>query len=109
MYSRSYYQDEQAPTPPQNYDGTAFSATEEFEGEEQSVSAGVNFAPKAHSSQESLFGLGGLFDIFGKDKLSLSKIGTEELLILAAAAFLLFSKGGDKECAIILLILLFIN
>ena len=109
MYSRSYYQEEQAPTPPQNYDGTAFSAAEEFESEEQSVSAGVNFTPQSHAPSSSLLGLGGLFDIFGKDKFSLSKIGTEELLILAAAAFLLFSKGGDKECAIILLILLFIN
>ena len=37
------------------------------------------------------------------------KIGTEEILIGAIALFLLFSKSGDKECALMLLLLLFIN
>ncbi len=36
-------------------------------------------------------------------------IGTEELLIIAAAAFLFFSKDGDRECAIMLILLLFIT
>ncbi len=54
----------------------------------------------------SLFGKG--FDL---KKISLFKrgFGTEEILILGIAAFLLFSKGGDKECAIILLLSLFLN
>lgn len=47
--------------------------------------------------------------LFGIEGLRMPKIGSEELLILATAAFLLFSKEGDKECAIILLLLLFIN
>ena len=38
-----------------------------------------------------------------------TNIGTEEILIIATAAFLFFSKGGDRECALILLLLLFIN
>ena len=37
-----------------------------------------------------------------------SKIGTEEILIIATALFLLFSKSGDKECAIMLGLLLFV-
>ena len=41
--------------------------------------------------------------------LSLPKIGTEEILIIAAAAYLFFSKDGDKECAIMLILLLFVN
>lgn len=45
----------------------------------------------------------------GLDGIGLSKIGTEELLIIATALFLLFSKDGDKECALILLFLLFVN
>ncbi len=36
-------------------------------------------------------------------------IGTEEILIVAVAVFLLLSKGGDKECAIMLLLLLFVK
>lgn len=36
-------------------------------------------------------------------------IGTEEILIVAVALFLLFSKSGDKECAIMLLLLLFVK
>lgn len=47
-------------------------------------------------------------DIFKNEKFSLQKIGTEEILIIATAAFLLFSKNGDKECAIMLLLLLFL-
>ena len=48
-------------------------------------------------------------DIFKNGKFSLQKIGTEEILIIATAAFLLFSKNGDKECAIMLLLLLFLG
>lgn len=47
--------------------------------------------------------------LFGIEGLRMPKIGSEELLILATAAFLLFSRDGDKECALILLFLLFIN
>ena len=36
-------------------------------------------------------------------------IGTEEILIVAVAVFLLLSKSGDKECAIMLLLLLFVK
>lgn len=108
MYSRSYYQDEQIPIPPTNYDGTVFSSDEEADIAEESASTGASIQTQG-SASSSPFSLGGLFNIFDKDKFSLSKIGSEELLIIAAAAFLFFSKGGDKECAIILLILLFIN
>lgn len=46
-------------------------------------------------------GLGGL-------GLSVPAFGTEDILIIATAAFLFFSKSGDKECAIMLLLLIFI-
>ncbi len=36
-------------------------------------------------------------------------IGTEEILIVAVAIFLLFSKSGDRECAIMLFLLLFVK
>ena len=36
------------------------------------------------------------------------KFGTEEILIIATALFLFFSKSGDKECAIMLGLLLLV-
>ena len=40
---------------------------------------------------------------------SFQKIGTEEIILIAAAAFLFFTKNGDKECAIMLILLLFLS
>lgn len=51
---------------------------------------------------------GFLGNFLKNDNFGLQKIGTEEILIIATAAFLLFSKDGDKECAIMLLLLLFL-
>ena len=60
----------------------------------------------------ALFGripaLSGIGDLFGKGENRPLRIGTEELLLIGIAAFLFFSDGGDKICAIFLLILLFI-
>lgn len=39
----------------------------------------------------------------------LPKIELEELIIIGLAAFLFFSKSGDKECALMLLALIFIS
>lgn len=123
MYSRSYYPDGSVKvTPPDNYDGTAFSekalpppsdATEVSfveHGEEkptkprdeESVLTSLGKMPFL----SGIFGDGGLL---GGLNLKMPKIGTEEILILATAAFLFFSKDGDKESAIILLLLLLIN
>lgn len=41
-------------------------------------------------------------------KISIPKIGAEEILIIATATFLFFSKEGDKECAIMLFLLLLV-
>lgn len=37
------------------------------------------------------------------------KIGFEEMIIIGAALLMFFSKNGDKECAVILILLLFIS
>ena len=110
MYSRSYYTEEEKLIPPVNYDGNAFSAEEnQVQPEAQEVGADIGVAKRENVSSP-IFTLPFLSGIFGDGAPSfLSKIGTEEILIIAAAAFLLFNKNGDKECAIILLILLFIN
>ncbi len=47
--------------------------------------------------------------LFGTQGIKLPRIGTEELLIIGIALFLLFNKDGDKECAIMLLLLIFIG
>lgn len=133
MYSRSYYPENEGIKIPENYDGNAFRE-KEIKEEEKAVSNegspggdGVLRAPwdvterteevmsKADADRH---GFGGIFD-----KLSLNNLtgflpffkggkfslGHEEILILAIAAFLLFSHGGDKECAIMLLLLLWIK
>ena len=71
------------------------------ENDEESVETSV-------TDKSPLFS--GIFSkIFKNDTFGLQKIGTEELLIIATAAFLLFSKEGDKECAIMLILLLFLK
>ena len=37
------------------------------------------------------------------------KLGIEEILILSVALFLFFSKDGDKECALFIALLLFVD
>ena len=55
------------------------------------------------------FNIGGLFDCGGFFKDGHLSLGTEEILIIGIALLLLFNKSGDKECAIMLLLLLFIK
>ena len=45
----------------------------------------------------------------GLGKLGLPKLGTEEILIIGLALFLFLSRDGDKECAILLALLLLIH
>ncbi len=44
-----------------------------------------------------------------KDIIKMPKIGKEELLLIGIALFLFFSKDGDKECAIMLALLIFVG
>lgn len=133
MYSRSYPNDE-AIRIPENYDGTSL-----LENEMPSASHTVaeparidlKISPRDAEPAEPIFaesdenasGGGFLSGLFGDFKLPFLKnlfshgekrrltdfIGLEEILILILAAFLLFSKSGDKECAIILALLIFVK
>ena len=102
MYTRSYG-DNPPLSLPDGYSGTLLDTEPErrdIESEptvEASANAGGLFA-----------GVGGLGSLFNFRRLGEVKIGTEELLIAAVALFLLFSSNGDKECAIMLLLTLFI-
>ena len=100
MYSRSYKDGEISSLPP-HYDGVAFGElTPEVKAAEESEAV-----PTAALD-------GGIFSRFlGTDlfaRLKMPKIGTEEILLIAAALFLFFSADGDKECAILILILVFL-
>ncbi len=127
MYTRPYTDDAKKILIPESYGGTALTGIPEREdarGEDAHIG---EHTEKSHTDDASQvfceskaadagpsflqrLGFGNLFgDIFRGGKFGLHKIGTEEILILATAAFLFFSKDGDRECAIMLLLLLFIS
>ncbi len=121
MYSRSFFTDDKnPPTPPENYSGTALSEDEPLAEEHEECNASAQQCgcpPLPHEKPQKdesagifskFFGQsGGIFGFLGGEKRGfLSHIGTEEILIIAVAMFLLFSKEGDKECAVMLLLLL---
>ncbi len=136
MYTRSYSDKESPVSIPENYDGTAFKENEQdFKNDEQ-INSDAAFAPpffvtereeeqnqnEAESagafsnltnkfSLKSLLPEGGILGSLKKSfpRFSPPKIGTEEILIAALALYLFLSKDGDKECAIMLIILLFIG
>jgi hypothetical protein len=123
MYTRSYYPDGTGRMNlPENYDGCAFTDEGRPPAED---TAKVSFIPEGggcescqagclnhgHGSGQGSF-LSGIFGsegILGGLNLKLPTIGTEEILIIAMAAFLFFSKWGDKESAVMLLLLLLVN
>ena len=137
MYTRSYYSDDGGISIPQNYDGnlTFDSKSEDTptvgipKTTAQETKISPQFEPKREADEpitaeeaaaepqkimptlkDGLFPFkllpGGLKSLLNFESFH---IGTEELLIIAVALFLFFSKGGDKECSLILLLLLLIN
>lgn len=134
MYSRSYKDDATAPVIPENYDGNAFRRLEEEPPAPRPIIPTVGeakYSPredfpkieeaesdKGENATESAFA--SFFGkAFGKSiipkrvtellHIESFKLGVEELIIIGVALFLLFSKEGDRECAISLLFLLFVN
>ena len=137
MYTRSYYSEDEKILVPENYDGNAFSEKQKANEEEkqyppkkeelpplrapwdiskedtESAAAEVLAKPKEHNGFFGEFISKLPFGSFLKKgdflKNSFSDFGTEELLLIGVALFLLLSKDGDKECAFILLFLLFVK
>lgn len=117
MYSRSFYPDAGEQSIPENYVGTAFAEqasaekTSELEISDRSPDTQAVSAQAADGGIfSSITKLPILSGIFGTgSKLKMPKLGSEEILIIAIAALLFFSKNGDKECALILIGLLFIS
>ena len=126
MYTRSYFTEDKKIEIPEKYDGNAFredsthpkdNSTSEAISNEETDEESIETS--ARSGVSSIFGslplsrlFSGLQGSFFKDNNlfgACKTIGTEEILIGAVALYLFFSKDGDRECAIMLLILLFIH
>ena len=112
MYTRSF--SDRGISPPDGYDGTAIPVSERrYEPEEDADcnecqgEVPVHSEPRSKNIFSDLFGgsLGNLFGGFG----GIKSLGLEEILIIIAALYLFFSKDGDKECGIMLFVLLFIT
>ena len=131
MYTRPYNDDGHGIVIPESYGGTLLRESEDYTEREDSPrperdtplgknpwESGAEPADEIHKNEESVetfsfiskLPFGKLFSGIGKiGNFSLQKIGTEEILIIATAAFLFFTKEGDKECAIMLLLLLLLG
>ncbi len=116
MYSRSYPDMNPEVLIPESYGGIALGGKKDeyIENEEQSTEDCTEEA-SATPKGKGLFSLGGigsaltgLFPSLKRGKL-IESFGTEELLLIGAALLLFFSKEGDKECAILLILLLFLG
>ena len=124
MYTRTYTEERSGIIIPDSYGGTALIENiqnEKGNGEDrgknpwEDAKKETNAANESEETAEAFSPLSKikvpsfLSNILGFDNFSLQKIGKEEILIIAAAAFLFFSKEGDRELAIILLLLLFLG
>ena len=122
MYTRSY-DEQRGILIPDSYGGTALSSplsTDSTHNEDKTeasdpTASTASTEPKGDEKSEKTFSVFGfhlpnfISNSLKNTNLGLQKIGTEEILLIATAAFLFFSKEGDKECAVILLLLLFLG
>ncbi len=132
MYSGNYYSDDGHIKIPDNYNGTSLleeniprdaPSVSHIEipktemkispKEEEETSEEVFFHNEPEREKEKSFDITSLIKSFGIKGINfgniMPKIGTEEILLIALAAFLLFSKNGDKECALLVFLLIFIK
>lgn len=127
MYTRSYYTEDEKIAVPENYNGEAFVKEEAVAEPTEPVLKDVGGEPlrapwdAPPPQSEGAFPkndgiLGGFLErithapIFRTQGCTEPfRLGTEEILIIGVALFLLFSKGGDRECAVMLLLLLLVK
>ena len=119
MYSRSYSGDNENMLIPDGYAGTALPLgvhSEPIEDETEKTEP-VSIDKESEKTENvgifsgllSKLPFGDLSRLLPFGHVGIKRFGTEEILILAVAAFLLFSRDGDTECAIMLILLLFIG
>lgn len=121
MYTRKYGDVSDPLRIPSGYDGIALRAEgppppetepprEADEAARSSCDVSADSTSKSDGAlQAGLPFLGKLKDSLGLGRFVKFDIGFEEILLVALALYLFFSKDGDKECAIMLIILLFIT
>ena len=129
MYTRSYYDSDGTVhnLPSQGYDGTALQNTPPKESKPipavpEEARRETKISPTSEEPKEELeevlakptgFRIGNYFKgLISRDIFPFSlprKFDFEDLLILGSAAYLLLSKSGDKECAVLLALLIFIK
>ena len=137
MYTRSYFPEEERINVPENYDGSAFGgegmdaglanvqpSVAEPKISPQDIPTFSEETADAEKPQEERTESAGIFgSLFSKLpfgnilqggignflKLDKFRFGSEEILLIGIELFLLLSKDGDKECAVMLLLLLFVN
>lgn len=110
MYTRSYGTDEEKMTLPSGYDGTAFEKEISEKAEEASLPLPED-KPDERTEETGLFSkIPLLRSIRGFEKMRLPfDLGSEDLVLLGIALLLFFTKDGDRECALMIALLLFIR
>ena len=115
MYTGNYYSKESITQVPPDYAGSTFK-DEAVSGvsEVGTDSEQVMGSPRGDGILEtlgSIFPIGRILPegVRGALHLDRFKLGTEELLIIALAVFLFLSRDGDKECALLIALLLLIH
>lgn len=115
MYSRTYPDDNTPAFIPESYGGTALGNNRENYIEDKEEKTEEAYEETSAKGKDGFLSFGSLpsfltnlFPSFRGGKL-FKNFGTEELLIIGAALLLFFSKEGDKECAILLILLLFVG
>ena len=110
MYQRSYKEGYHIP---ENYSGTAVEECLPYENIEEEVHSAPprveEEIPCTCGEREREPHLSKVKSLFSRLPFHMPRLEGEDLLILGVAALLFFSKDGDKECALLLLILLFIG
>lgn len=124
MYTRNFFPEQSTDINiPENYDGVALReapeddfSEEEIHNAPESVSASSRVKIQNETEESGIAGwLKKLpfkipfLDTKGLSSGIFSSFGTEELLIIGIALFLIFSGTHDVECAIMILLLLFVK
>ena len=122
MYTRSYFTEDKKVDVPENYDGNAFEKENDIPAQNESEC----FLGSSIDSTQKSVDLGAFSRLLERlpirkllkgiplpflkcdDDKAPARLGSEEILILAVMLYMFFSKDGDKECALMLLFLLFI-
>lgn len=110
MYTRSYGVTEEKMSLPSGYDGTAFEKEIREKAEESSLPDNEPIQDDRAEEVGLFAGLPFLKKIRGIERLRLPfDLGGEDIVLLGVALLLFFSKDGDRECALMIALLLLIR